>query len=328
MMPFHLFQAIFHDGIKGCSNAVSLIGTNLSAIFGNGIPSFGIGGNNFFKSLTADLRAVNCKLLKKISNRTPSGFIQNNTYRLWPVAQDERKCFAQLFQRNSCVTRTVSQYFNQIGAKGEQRLVEDLIIESIRINGIEIMYIPRTLVKADPIFGEDPLSKFEKVFPLEMYFDNPSEGWQGDRYLISKFGLEMREQANFIVARRRFNEVVRYDGFNNMPITQLTDKEVRPKEGDLIYMPLTNDLFQIQFADHESVFYQLGYRYIWRIDVQKYDYSHEKINTGVPQIDRVQQFFENVDSTVNDPLAENNELKKKAKEIIDTTEKNVFGDPV
>lgn len=226
------------------------------------------------------------------------------------------------------MARTVSQYFNHIGATGEQRLAEDLIIESIRLRGMEIFYVPRTLVKADIVFGEDPLSKFEKVFPIEAYFDNPSEGFQGDRYLISKFGLEMRETANFIVSRRRFNEAVRYDGYNVMPITQLSVREVRPMEGSLIYLPLTNDLFQINFAEHESVFYQLGYRYIWRIDVQKYDYSHETISTGVPEIDRVQQFFENVDSVTNDPLAQNDDLKSEGSEIIDSTETNVFGDPV
>ena len=226
------------------------------------------------------------------------------------------------------MARTISQYFNQIGAKGEQRLVEDLIIESIRINGMEIFYVPRTLVKLDPVFGEDPLSKFEKYFPIEMYFDNPSEGWQGDRYMISKFGLEMREQANFIVARRRFNESVRYDGFNAMPNTKLQIKEERPKPGDLVYLPVTNDLFQINFAEHESVFHQLGYRYIWRLDVQKYDYSHEKMKTGKPEIDRVQQFFENVDTAASDPLAQNDQLQKEGKKIIDTTEKNLFGDPV
>ena len=96
----------------------------------------------------------------------------------------------------------------------------------------------------------------------------------------------------------------------------------------MIYLPLTNDLFQISFAEHESVFYQLGYRYIWRIDVQKYDYSHEKMKTGKPEIDRVQQFFENVDSASNDPLAQNDELQKEGKKILDTTEKNLFGDPV
>ena len=155
------------------------------------------------------------------------------------------------------MSRTTSQYFNQIGAKSEQRLVEDLIIESIRINGMEVFYVPRTLVKADPIFGEDPLSKFEKVFPIEMYFDNPGEGWQGDRYLISKFGFEMREQANFVVSRRRFNEAVRYDGYNVMPITKLTEREVHPKSGDLIFLPVTNDLFQISFPEHETRFHAL-----------------------------------------------------------------------
>jgi hypothetical protein len=227
----------------------------------------------------------------------------------------------------------ISQYFNQINAKTEQRLLDDLLCESLRINGMTIFYVPRTLVKVDPIFGEDTLSCFEKYFSIPMYFDNPGAGFEGDKYLISKFGMEMREQANFIVSRRMFNAAVRYDGYNSLPITKLSVREQRPLEGDLLYVPLTNDLFQIQFVDHEYVgpstaFYALGQRYLWRLSVQKYDYSHETINTGKPEIDRVQQFFKNVDSVKNDPLAENDELLKEGKEIISTDEKNIFGDPV
>jgi hypothetical protein len=241
------------------------------------------------------------------------------------------------------MARTTNQYFNVLGVKGEQRLVEDLIIEAIRINGMQVYYVPRTLVKEDAIFGEDTLSRFEKTFPIEMYFDNPGEGFQGDRFLISKFGMEMRDTASFVVSRRRFNEVVLYDNFNAMPQTdqslplaawnaqhgaKTASTEVRPMNGDIIYMPLTNDLFQIMNVDHESVFYQIGYRYIWRIAVQKFDYSAETISTGIPGIDRVQEFFDNVDSVANDPSANNDVLIEEGKKIINTQEKNVFGDPV
>jgi Virus neck protein len=225
------------------------------------------------------------------------------------------------------MARNVNHYFNTLGGKGEQRLVEDLIVESIRINGMKVYYIPRTPGKLDPVFGEDPLVTFKTSFPIEMYFDNPSEGFGGDRYMISKFGLEMRETANFIVSRRRFNQATKSDGFNNIPITNYTLPEQRPMEGSLIYLPLTNDLFQINFAEHESIFYQVGYRYIWRIDVEKYDYSHEKFNTGVPAIDAV-NIFENQDSVTNDPLADNNTLKTRAQTNLNTTEKNIFGDPI
>jgi hypothetical protein len=225
------------------------------------------------------------------------------------------------------MARNVSNHFNTLGSKGEQRLMEDLIIESIRINGMKIYYVPRTFVKLDSLFGEDPLSKFEKVFPIEMYFDNPGEGFGGDRFMVSKFGFEMRETASFIVSRRRFNEAMRRDGFNAMPQTTATAQEVRPLEGDIIYLPLTNDHFEIKEVEHESVFYQVGYRNIFRLDVQKWDYSSETINTGVPEIDRVQEVFENLDSVANNPLADNNYVKDKVSQILDVTETNIFGDP-
>ena len=226
------------------------------------------------------------------------------------------------------MARNVNHYFNNLGSKGEQRLVEDLIVEAIKINGMKVFYIPRIPGKQDPVFGEDPLSTFSKTFPIEMYFDNPSDGFGGDRYLISKFGLEMRETANFVVSRRRFNQAVKFDGYSAVPQTNYTLGEQRPMEGHLIYLPITNDLFQINFSEHESVFYQIGYRYIWRVDVQKYDYSHEKFTTGNKDIDRVQEVFENVDSLDNDPLADNNTLLDRAVTNLDTSEKNIFGDPI
>jgi len=243
------------------------------------------------------------------------------------------------------MAKNVNHYFNVLGGKTEQKMVEDLIIEAIRSKGMKVYYIPRTLVKFDPVFGEDPLSKFEKYFPIEMYFDNPAgDGFGGDRYLISKFGLEMRETANFIVSRRRFNQSVLVDGYGSVPFTSQAEArnawnqqhnistastEVRPMEGDLIYVPITNDLFQISFSEHESVFYQIGYRYIWRVDVQKFDYSSEKLDTGISEVDRIEDIFSNNDSVENDPLADNDILLERAEEKnISTREKNVFGDPI
>jgi hypothetical protein len=238
------------------------------------------------------------------------------------------------------MSRTVSQYFNNINAKNEQRLVEDLIVESIRICGMTVYYVPRTLVDFDSILGEDPMSSFTKVYPIEMYFDQPS-GFQGDRDILSKFGLEMRDQTSFIVARRRFTQAVRYDGSNAIPQTQFTANtnyvneqqtqytanEVRPLEGDLIYLPVTNDIFEITFADHESAFHQLGAVFVWRISVKKFAYSSETIQTGIPQIDRVSQIFENQDSVSQDTIADNPEIKTEVITDIDFDETNPFGEP-
>lgn len=225
------------------------------------------------------------------------------------------------------MARNVSNYFNTLGSKSQQRLYEDLMIESIRLNGMKVYYVPRTYVKLDSLFGEDPLSKFEKVFPIEMYFDNPAGGFGGDRFLMSKFGFQMAETASFIVARRRFNEAMKHDGFNCMPNTQYTAQEVRPMEGDIIYVPLTNDHFELMKSDHESTFYQAGHNTVYRLDVQKWNYSSEQVNTGIPEIDRVQDVFENLDSTDNDPLADNDHIKDEASTVLDWSESNPFGEP-
>jgi hypothetical protein len=221
----------------------------------------------------------------------------------------------------------LNPYFNVRGIVSEQSLIDDLIVECIKINGMKVYYVPRTFIALDPIFGEDPLSKFTKVFPIEMYFDNPI-GFSGDRDLITKFGLELRDKANFIVSRRRFNQVVRYDGSNtSIPTTAPSLREVRPMEGDLIYLPLTSDLFEIRFADHESVFYQSGARYIWRITVEKFAYSSETIQTGVPEIDKVQQLFQNNNSVANDLLSDNANIKTGVTDVGVFTENNPFGEP-
>jgi hypothetical protein len=158
----------------------------------------------------------------------------------------------------------------------EQNLYNDLIIESIRNYGMDVYYIPRTNDKLDLLFGEDVLSKFESSHLIEMYFESV-DGFAGDRNFLSKFGLEIRKQANFIVSKDRFSEEVQTE----------PDVPVRPREGDLIWMPLTRDLFEITFADHEAIFWQLGKVYVWRLLVEKFKYSSERINTGIDEIDTI-----------------------------------------
>lgn len=170
---------------------------------------------------------------------------------------------------------TVNVYFSQ-GTRNEQYLIEDLIIESLKIYGQEMMYIPRTLVSKDEILGEDRLSEFKTAFPIEMYFENV-DSLDGQGAFISKFGLMMEQSATLVVARRRWDQLVgRYD------VTQLPQ---RPCEGDLIYFPLTKGLFEIKFVKHQDPFYQLGKLYVYKLQVELFQYASEAIDTGVREID-------------------------------------------
>jgi len=166
-------------------------------------------------------------------------------------------------------------YFTQ-GTKNEQYLVEDLIIESLKIFGQEMFYIPRTLVSKDEILGEDRLSKFTSSFPIEMYFENV-DSFAGQGAFIQKFGLMMEQSATLVVARRRWEQLVGRYGVTNIP--------TRPNEGDLLYFPLTKGLFEIKFVQHQDPFYQLGKLYVYKLQIELFQYASEAIDTGIPSID-------------------------------------------
>jgi hypothetical protein len=161
----------------------------------------------------------------------------------------------------------------------EQYLIEDLIIESIKIYGIECYYMPRTLVAKDNLFGEDVLSKFEDAYPLEMYVKNV-DGFGGDGDFLSKFGLEIRDEMTLTISQRRFGEEIDY--------TESTEGAPRPVEGDLIYFPLNEKIFEVKFVEHEAVFYQMGSLQTYDLTVELWEYSHEQIDTGIIEIDTVE----------------------------------------
>ena len=170
---------------------------------------------------------------------------------------------------------TTNVYFTQ-GTRSEQMLIEDLIIESLRIYGKEVFYIPRTLVSKDEILGEDRLSKFQTAFPIEMYFENV-DSYSGQGAFIQKFGLMMEQSATLVVARRRWDQFIgRFDA---------TIIPTRPNEGDLIYFPMTKSLFEIKFVQHQDPFYQLGKLYVYKLQVELFQYASERIDTGVKEID-------------------------------------------
>ena len=158
---------------------------------------------------------------------------------------------------------TISPYFTQ-GTSNEQYLIEDLIIESLRIYGKEVFYIPRTLVSKDDILGEDRLSKFTSLFPIEVYFENVTE-FEGQGAFIQKFGLMMEQSATLVVARRRWEQLIGRFGATTLPN--------RPNEGDLIYFPMTKGLFEIKFVKHQDPFYQLGKLYVYKMQVELFQYA-------------------------------------------------------
>ena len=169
-------------------------------------------------------------------------------------------------------------YFDT-GTKSEQHLYEDLMIEQLKIYGQDVFYIPRTLVKEDELFGEDTLSKFGDAYLIEMYFENV-EGYEGEKEIMSKFGLQMNEDATFVVARRRFEQLVSHD--SNLIV------KTRPNEGDLVYFPKVKKMFEITFVDHDDPFYQVHNVPAFKLKCKTFEYSSEDLDTGITEIDAIE----------------------------------------
>ena len=178
---------------------------------------------------------------------------------------------------------TTNHFFqsgNSIGATSEQRLVEDLVIESLKVYGHDIYYMPRTLVNQDKIFDEDELSRFTQAYPLEMYLDNVN-GYEGQGDIFTRFGLEVRDQATFVLAKRRWEDLVLTSGGS---FTQAA----RPSEGDLLYFPKTKSIFEIKYVDFQNPFYQLNQIYVFRLVCELFEYSSEDLDTGITEIDAIE----------------------------------------
>ena len=169
-------------------------------------------------------------------------------------------------------------YFDT-GTRPEQNLYEDLMIEQLKIYGQDVFYIPRTLVKEDELFGEDTLSKFGDAYLIEMYFENV-EGYEGEKEIMSKFGLQMNEDVTFVVARRRFEQLVSHD--SNLIV------KTRPNEGDLVYFPKVKKIFEISFVDHDDPFYQVHNVPAFKLKCKTFEYGGEDIDTGITEIDAIE----------------------------------------
>jgi hypothetical protein len=184
------------------------------------------------------------------------------------------------------MTSLVNPYFNQ--SKGtEQALLNGLITESIQVLGHTFYYLPRNVQVEDLVMGEDVLSKFTLAIPLEMYMQDV-QGFEGDKEIFSKFGLEIRNSFKLVVSVDRWEREVKsqFDGeANNGEANFTLVNNIRPQEGDLIYDPLTTHLFEIKFVDHDYTFFQLGKNYMYHFSCEMFQYNHEEINTGIADID-------------------------------------------
>jgi len=179
----------------------------------------------------------------------------------------------------------VNHYFQAgrgIGNAAEKRLHEDIIIESLKLFGQDVYYLPRTLVNKDLVLGEDTSSKFDDSYLLEMYFEN-NTGFAGENEIINKFGLEIRDDTTLVVSKRRFEEHVA----NKATLTATG----RPNEGDVLYVPLLKGFFEIQFVEDQEPFYQLGNLPVYKLKVTRWEYASEKLDTGQAAIDQVEDKY-------------------------------------
>ena len=169
-------------------------------------------------------------------------------------------------------------YFDT-GTTSEQRLYENLIIEQLRAFGHDVYYLPRKLVKEDTLFGDDTLSSFNDAYIVEMYLDN-IEGFEGQKEMMTRFGLDMQDEATWVVSRRRFEQLISTD--QNLIVSS------RPNEGDLIYFPRAKKLFEISFVDHDDPFYQIYNLPVFKMRCRTFEYSSEGLNTGISDIDAIE----------------------------------------
>lgn len=187
-----------------------------------------------------------------------------------------------------------SVFYNNFQASQEQELLNSLIMESIRIYGVDMWYIPRKLNNYDEVYGGDDQSSYEQAILFEMYIES-YDGFKGDGNFMSKFGIEIRDKVTFAFAMRVFDDEV-----------GIMTTQPRPNEGDLIYYPLNKKCFQIKYVDKFEMHYPLGTLYLWRVQCELFEYSNERISTGIPEIDILQKKFDinAIDWGIKDELGE------------------------
>ena len=169
-------------------------------------------------------------------------------------------------------------FFNH-AVSTEQQLYEDLVVESLRLYGHEVFYLPREVIEEDTILNEDVQSKYGDAYSVEMYIEN-TDGFEGEGDLMSKFGIQVRDQATFVISLRSWERFISLD--SNLATS------FRPNEGDLIYFPLSGSMFEIKFVEHEDPFYQVGKLFVFKLRAELFEYSQEDFDTGIGDIDQIE----------------------------------------
>lgn len=225
---------------------------------------------------------------------------------------------------------STSPYFNHVSYAGTQKLINDLIMESIKIYGYDVKYIPRTVVNVDEVYMEDNLSRFEAASEIEVYVKNV-DNFAGAGKFLARWGTEIRDQITLTVSKLRYEQAmteslmteegsVLHLEESNMRISDSVcyDLELgsadgytlpapRPRKGDLIYFGLVDKLFQIVEVDYETIFYQFGELQVYDMKCEVWDYSHETIDTGDEKIDSIGQQY-NSDTQFQRLLDEMNDI--------------------
>lgn len=212
----------------------------------------------------------------------------------------------------------VNPWFSNTSDQVEGSLIDDLCIESIKMNGFDVIYVPREILNLDYLYKEDMLSQFKDAYYIEMYMNTADNGGDDSGDILSKFGLQLKTNTEFVVSRRRFKEEV--------------TTRARPQEGDLIYSPLTAILFEITYVEHEKPYYQFGKLPVYVLSTQEFQYTSEDMTTGYDEIDQIQALFKNdnmvpTGDAMTDTFADNVPTKTEGDAIMpDFDINNPFGD--
>jgi hypothetical protein len=218
-------------------------------------------------------------------------------------------------------------FFNNYSSVTEQTLIDDLVIESIRQYGVDVIYISKAIKGRDDIFNEDDFPEYNETFEFETYVKN-MEGFEGDGDFLSKFGLEVRDQLTLTVANRTFERYVTREDTNI----------IRPREGDLIYFPINEKMFEITYVEHESVFYQMGKTQVFDLTCELLEYSNQRFNTGRDTVDNYfaannTDIYVSNTATLNaisttDDLARNYDFEIEGDSILDFSEVDPFSENI
>jgi hypothetical protein len=172
---------------------------------------------------------------------------------------------------------TTNPYF-KYNQRSEQNLYEDLTIEALQFYGQDVYYLPREIVNKDSVFLDDIPSRFSSKYKIEMYIEN-TDGFDGEGDLFTRFGIELRDQATFVVARKRWTRMIG----NN-----LASQNFRPREGDLIYLPLSESIFQITKVETETPFYQLSQLPTFRMQCELFEYNDEDFDVDLESVQAIE----------------------------------------